>query len=576
MAMTFDAARRLITRLAMYMYQSAFAITMVLGAQIALPTQQALAQIACTPTPHVNPTSFDSQWNIDLNAGTCANVAFGVAAAADGIIIYTDDDSVEFEEVSVGGVFDDTLNSPPAALTANNIVVTPPTVVSAEEINSAGIYESVWAGVNNTNVTATMTMTLSGVNYTITLSGSFIDGTGHTITSMIVSGGVFSPANGSSTNSLVAQQATTQQTTGSNIMFGQTAGTVSTGIGNALSDAFFGGGAAPQIAPDGTAASGFVSTRSVGTFMQHARTHRDTDPRSATDAIDAAFGAAEGVADSDALPEGSPALAMTPAGSARSPQAPVSRFNVWVQGSYTHYDGDAFSGDAYTGVGGVDYRVLDTVLIGVVGGYEAGDFSFTATNGAFDGAGYTLGAYVGVKVHESIFVDASVTHTWLDYDNRVGINTGSTDASRWLFSLNATGQYDVGGGFTLEPNAKFFYGFEDQDAYTLSDGSAVAANDISSGRLALGSRLRYDFAHAGYAGWSTYASAHGEYDMSSEDVTNTLLPDFDQQVSARLGLGLDGTFNNGWMLFMSGDVGGLGTGDYTSYTGSARLRIPFN
>lgn len=89
---------------------------------------------------------------------------------------------------------------------------------------------------------------------------------------------------------------------------------------------------------------------------------------------------------------------------------------------------------------------------------------------------------------------------------------------------------------------------------------------------AVGSRLRY----AANDSWSVFVSAHGEYDQSSESQASTTLPDFDGLVSARLGLGLDGRFANGWSISLAGDVGGIGSGDFTSYTGTGRLRIPLN
>ena len=113
---------------------------------------------------------------------------------------------------------------------------------------------------------------------------------------------------------------------------------------------------------------------------------------------------------------------------------------------------------------------------------------------------------------------------------------------------------------------------ERQDAYTLSDATAVAANRVDSGRILLGPRLRY----AANDSWSVFVSAHGEYDLSSESQASTTLPDFDGLVSARLGLGLDGRFANGWLISLAGDVGGIGSGDFTSYTGTGRLRIPLN
>jgi outer membrane autotransporter protein len=254
----------------------------------------------------------------------------------------------------------------------------------------------------------------------------------------------------------------------------------------------------------------------------------------------------------------------------------ASRWNVWMRGTFTHFDGDAFSGDTWHGIGGVDYRYTSNILIGALAGYEGGDFEFSSTNGAFDGTGFTTGAYVGVKLSETLVMDAFLTHTWLDYDNRAGTATGETDATRIMVSVNMSGRYGITDSLTLEPNIRLFYAHESQDAYTLSNGTAIAANGIDSGRLSLGPKLRYLLPDQSNGNWSVFVSAHGEYDFSSGVQTSTALPDFDDLVTARLGAGIDGTLLNGWMIQLAGDVGGLGSGSFVSYTGTGRVRIPLN
>jgi outer membrane autotransporter protein len=190
--------------------------------------------------------------------------------------------------------------------------------------------------------------------------------------------------------------------------------------------------------------------------------------------------------------------------------------------------------------------------------------------------GFTTGAYVGVKLSETLVMDAFLTHTWLDYDNRAGTATGETDATRIMVSVNMSGRYGITDSLTLEPNIRLFYAHESQDAYTLSNGTAIAANGIDSGRLSLGPKLRYLLPDQSNGNWSVFVSAHGEYDFSSEVQTSTALPDFDDLVTARLGAGIDGTLLNGWMIQLAGDVGGLGSGSFVSYTGTGRVRIPLN
>lgn len=377
--------------------------------------------------------------------------------------------------------------------------------------------------------------------------------------------------------------ASSQQSVASHLLFQQASTTISGGVGNAIAERFFGGGGAQlDASADGSALSGYVSMRGIEQaaerYQRRRLAHNATGPNQALDAIEQSFldASREQAEGSDQLNTLHPLSYTDETGVALAEDPDAYRLNVWFRGTFTHFDGDSFSGNTLNGVSGIDYLISDTVLVGVIGGYESGDFTFAATNGAFDGAGLTAGAYVGVQLSQHIVADAFLTHSWLDYENRVGTASGTTDASRWLFSFNASGQYQLAQGFFLEPNVRFFYAHERQDAYLLSDGTAIASNNVESGRLSLGPRLRYAFEDGMSNTWSTFISAHGEYDMSSESQTNSALPDLDDLLSARLGLGIDGLLSNGWSISLAGDLGGLGSGSLTSYTGTAKLTIPLN
>lgn len=371
-------------------------------------------------------------------------------------------------------------------------------------------------------------------------------------------------------------QTTSQQNAGSNVLFQQAGTNISTGVGNAIAERFSGGdGTQASFAGDGSSLSAYVSLHGIG----HAARDRRAQ-RLAMYETDSALGAIEMVSASAGRVEDDAANALGflssphPVGAQDQNDAP--RFNVWARGTFTHYDGDGFSGDTWNGVVGFDYLITDDVLIGLLGGYENGDFTFQTNDGAFDGAGLSLGAYVGVRLAQSILLDGFLTHAWLDYDNRSGTATGSTDATRTMISVNVTGQYEIVDGFFFEPNARVFYAHERQDAYDLSDGTGVAANVVDSGRVSVGPRLRYTHHDSASGTWSVHASLHGEYDLSSEAQTDTTLPDFDGLLSARAALGVSTTLRNGWSISLDGDIGGLGSGAFTSYTGSGKIRIPLN
>ena len=408
--------------------------------------------------------------------------------------------------------------------------------VSAISFNGAAYASGAQIPAGNTN--GTFVFSFNGQSYQFQIST-----TGTTINAFIIE---LAPS-----DDVVAQG-----TASATVMFQQAGTNISMGVANAIGERFSGGdGTQASFSSDGSALSAYVSLHGLGAAGREMRAQR------------LAMYAPE-----DGSSHGLDAI-----GSAvPSAQKPAPRLNVWTRGTFTHFDGDDFSGDTWNGVAGIDYLVTNTVLIGVLGGYEAGDFTFQSTDGAFDGTGFSAGAYVGVQLADNLVADAFFTQSWLDYDTVSGTATGSTDATRSLFSINLIGQYEVTQGLLLEPNVRVFYAHERQDAYTMSNGSTLAANSIDSGRVSLGPRLRYVADYADGGRWSVHASIHGEYDLSSEVQTSATLPDFDGLISARVAMGLASTFRNGWTLSLDGNIGGLGSGSFTSYTGSGALRIPLN
>jgi hypothetical protein len=405
-----------------------------------------------------------------------------------------------------------------------------------------------------------------------------IVGTGVTIDAFAV---VPAPA----TANTSAQQAREQQLLATQLMARQHATVIANGVQNAIAERFFGSdGTQVSFANSGRDISAYASLHGIGATARQLRQRRLAlyAAPEAIHAIDQAAGTSEQTASVPTAQVGAvssyvPTVdAITPSQAGQISVSDVAEVNAWATGALTHYDGDAFSGDTWNGVAGIDYLITSNVLLGILGGHEQGNFSFDPTNGAFDGDGFTVGAYVGVQLSDSLVADAFFTHSWLNFGNRVVTATGSTDASRFMVSFNVTGQYAIADNVTLEPNARVFYAHEKQDAYTLSDATVIAANSVTSGRISVGPRLRYLIAMDGNSSWSVTASAHGEYDLSSENQTNTALPDFDGLLSARLALGIDGTFSNGWSVSLAGDVGGIGSSGFTSFTGSGRLSIPFH
>lgn len=366
----------------------------------------------------------------------------------------------------------------------------------------------------------------------------------------------------------IAEDMRSQQVSGSSIISRETGRSIRTGISIALSERFADETITPPpVVVKAYSVSGYSSLRGIAAV--HDGNERGLSARSGASAksaadIDTAASGLDAAAYAFALPpmDGPAFGSMT-----------AYRFNAWSHGNFSYVDGGTTEGHTWSGIVGVDYLVTDRLLVGVIGGYESGRFEFGPSNGIFDGEGMTAGAYLGFQMSEQLMLETYVTHTWLDYQNALGTVTGSTDGSRLLFGVSLNGSHKITNVLILEPNISIVYGRETQAAYALSNGATIARNTIEGGRVSAGPKLRY-LVDWGGADWGFYASAHGEYDFSSASVSNTALPDFNGHLSARVSLGFDTLFANGWSAGLSGDVGGLGAGQFTSYAVRGKIRIP--
>lgn len=254
-----------------------------------------------------------------------------------------------------------------------------------------------------------------------------------------------------------------------------------------------------------------------------------------------------------------------------------SAWNAWIRGEATGFaDGGDTVLDGWSAVvsAGVDYRLAENVIIGLLFGYESAELDFDADASSFEGQGPTLGIYAGYQIAEGLIFDITVAHSWLDYDIKSGTATGEFDASRWLFAANLVGTIHVNDRVTIEPGLRIVYAIEDQDAFTLSDATAVASKTVNSGSASFGPTVYYALAGDMPEGSKVWASVKGNYDFSDQDVTSSTLPDFDGVFSARFGAGFQTYIFDNAKLDLSGEVSGVGSDEYTAYSGQVKIIVP--
>gem|GEM_PF-3334585 len=255
-------------------------------------------------------------------------------------------------------------------------------------------------------------------------------------------------------------------------------------------------------------------------------------------------------------------------------------WNVWLKGSWSGYeahDDASFDGHLVDIVGGVDYRLSDDLVVGVLAGYGVADFdTLTAgTIGSFDSDGMHVGAYLGKRIAPNLLFDALFAYTALDYDNSSGATTGSFNAHRWTFAAHLKGSIDWG-MVSLQPTIGLLYASEKQDAYTDSAAVAHAARTVTAGRLSAGPKFIFQPVTTDFGMMQFWFATKGEYDFSNQSTSaNSSLPDFSDVASARLQAGINLKSDSGVSVLLQGDVSGLGSGEYNGYGATAKVSVPF-
>lgn len=257
------------------------------------------------------------------------------------------------------------------------------------------------------------------------------------------------------------------------------------------------------------------------------------------------------------------------------PAEPMA-YNIWGQVSYGDYNGGdaALDGSVTNFLVGFDRRFNGQALIGVIAGYEISDFDFGSVDGKLEGQGPTLGVYAGIKLSPQLVADVSVTHAWLSYDNALGAVKADFDASRWTIGGSLTGSFDWN-GLTIQPTAKAFVSFEEQDAYVDSSSTAIASRDVTLGRVSFGPKVLYPHIFESGHQATFWILAKAEYDFSSEDTTSTSLLTSDDVFSARIGAGVDTQITDNATLGLAIEGHGLGGGEYTAVDVTGRAKVQF-
>ena len=217
--------------------------------------------------------------------------------------------------------------------------------------------------------------------------------------------------------------------------------------------------------------------------------------------------------------------------------------NLWTEGRLFGVT-DSVSLQQSSGVVavvGADTKPVPWLTTGLGVSYESFTTKNWSTNLATMSNGVGFLPYLSARLSPSLYVSAFGGITHLNYTTALAPGIGGQfDAWRLLGGAALTGVWRER-SWRLQPEASFYYGGENQQAYTTSAGGAVAAQSIPFGRISAGPEIGYAFTKAGAWAIEPFVKAKGNFDyiVSNSSIFNgaTFSTASRGQWSATLGAG---------------------------------------
>jgi hypothetical protein len=163
--------------------------------------------------------------------------------------------------------------------------------------------------------------------------------------------------------------------------------------------------------------------------------------------------------------------------------APTPKWSLWLDGSaiWSKND-DPVAGNKgwLTNANiGLDYRIVERGVIGVIGTFEHGDFDVTRTSGTLRYWAAGGGVYGGYALTDIWIVDALAQWQSLDSNLTGTLGNGSYGGDRVQLSANITG-YFTQGAYSIRPTAGISYTHENAGAYIDTGGVTAPATRTST------------------------------------------------------------------------------------------------
>lgn len=201
-------------------------------------------------------------------------------------------------------------------------------------------------------------------------------------------------------------------------------------------------------------------------------------------------------------------------------------YGVWGNYSYTSFENDlsttAFEGASHSFLGGIDFGLWETAILGVAVGFDNTDVDTSFNGGNQNTNSFTIAPYFGGLLNETLSVDFNVGYTNVQYDQfRTATTTivnSAPRADRWFgaFNLNAIKFVD---NWVLGARVGTLYATSVIDGYTESDGTVVSEARSKVGSASIAGDVAYS-----YKEFEPFLSLSYQYDFSLQEISSATDP----------------------------------------------------
>lgn len=225
---------------------------------------------------------------------------------------------------------------------------------------------------------------------------------------------------------------------------------------------------------------------------------------------------------------------------------------------------------------GVDYRISENTLVGIMGEYDWADESNQTQGYEISGQGWMIGPYVVSRLRDDLIFDGRVS--WGQSSNEVApflSYSDDFDTNRGFAKGQLTGDFTVD-DWNIHPALSVTYFQEEQETYTDSLGIVIPDQTVELGRLTFGPRFSKEFQRKSGMTLSPSFNFRGVWDFEQPEILdiNTGLGTSTDELRARTEFGITSRMPNGLRLTLDGYYDGIGTSEYESYGTRLGFNVP--